>query len=441
MTDILINMCFHICAMAKEELIRVLNEWNFWNKKQAIGKPRNDYVDKIERAMKTGQIVIISGIRRGGKSTLIKQVINKLIEQGTDARQTLYINFEESRLERSVQFLNNLYEAYIELVHKEGKPFIFLDEIQTVKGWERFVRSLHEREAATIVVSGSSASIIKGDLAFVLTGRHLDVKVNPLSFREFLDFNGIRITDKLSVISQKTIIRRLLRVYLNYGGLPKVVQESEKDWLLTTYFNDIIIRDVAKPRNIRKIKKLEAIAKYHLTNFTSEVSYRKIARTLKTSLDTVERYTKFLEDAHLISIVNRFSYSLHEQESRAKKTFASDNGIRNANSFLSTKDFGRLYENLVYNMLVARGYETYYQKNACECDFIARKKTETKAIQVTYSLNEANREREVKGLLMAMTKLGLKEGLIITDDVLKQEKIDKKKMVFVPLWQWLLFDR
>jgi predicted AAA+ superfamily ATPase len=424
----------------KEELIEVLDEWNFWSRKQPIGKPRVNYVERIEKGLKTGQIVIISGIRRGGKSTLIKQVINRLIENKIEPRQTLFINFEESRFERSVKFLNELYDAYMELIHEGGKPFIFLDEIQTVKGWERFVRSLHEREAATILVSGSSSSIIKGDLATVLTGRHVDVKVDPLNFREFLEFKGITITDKFSAISKKTVIRKLLREYLEFGGMPKVIESDEKIWLLTTYFNDIIIRDVAKVRKIRKVSKLESIAKFYLTNFTSEVSYRKMARSLGVSLDTVERYTRFLKQAYMISIVNRFSYSLHEQESRAKKIFATDNGLRNAVSFKTTKDFGRMYENLVYNTLLGRGYETYYLKNAAECDFIAKIKGKTRAIQITYELNETNKEREFEGLVMAMKKLKLKQGLIITDDLSKEEKIGDKKIIYKPLWQWLLFD-
>jgi len=426
--------------MSKEDLVAVLDEWNFWTKKQPRGKPRESYIEKIEKGLKSGQIVTISGIRRGGKSTLIKQIINRLVEKGVDPRQTLYINFEENRFERTLNSLNKLYEAYMELVHKEGKPYIFLDEIQTVEGWERFVRSLHEREAATILVSGSTSSIVKGDLATLLTGRHLDVRVDPLSFREFLEFRGIDITDKLSAISKKTAIKKLLREYLEFGGMPKVVENDEKDWLLTTYFNDIIIRDVAKARKIRKIQKLEAIARYHLTNFTSEVSYRKIARSLNVSLDTVERYTSFLREAFLISIVNRFSYSLHEQESRAKKVFATDNGVRNAVSFKTTKDFGRVFENLVYNTLVRRGYEVYYLKNSVECDFIARKKEESRAIQVTYELTQENRVREVRGLLLAMEKLKLKEGLVITDDFSAKEKTGNKSILFKPLWQWLLFD-
>ena len=129
-----------------EELIEVLNEWNFWSKKQQIGKPRTKYLEQIQKGLKTGQIVIISGIRRGGKSTLIKQVISKLIENNIDAKNTLYINFEESRFERSLESLNNLYEAYMELVHQGEKPYIFLDEIQTIPNFESWLRTHYDKE-------------------------------------------------------------------------------------------------------------------------------------------------------------------------------------------------------------------------------------------------------------------------------------------------------
>ncbi len=179
--------------MEKERIIEILDEWNFWSRTPDCGIPRGGYLQIFDNLRKTKQIIFITGVRRSGKSTLMKQYIKKMIEEGDDKRNFLYINFEEPKFidELSLQFLNDAFEAYLEVVQPTSTPNLFLDEIQHIKGWERFVRAMHEKGSANIFVSGSSAKLLSKELGTVLTGRHVDILVYPLAFKEFLEFNNV----------------------------------------------------------------------------------------------------------------------------------------------------------------------------------------------------------------------------------------------------------
>ena len=170
--------------MEKAKIMEVLTDWNFWRAARDTGMPRQAYLDKMGKLHKTGQIVTIMGVRRSGKSTLMLQYIKGLIDKGLDPNSTLYISLEDPRWgELSYQLLQTIYEAYLEWLEPKAKPFLFLDEVQLVPGWEKFVRALHERKEANLFVSGSSAKLLSKEFGTVLTGRHVGLVVYPLSFR------------------------------------------------------------------------------------------------------------------------------------------------------------------------------------------------------------------------------------------------------------------
>jgi len=429
--------------MDNETIIEILSSWNFWKENQETGIDRGMYLDGLERLAKTEQVVAITGIRRSGKSTLMKQFIKKEISKGEERTSFLYINFEEPKFSGSLslEFLQKIYEAYIEIIKPKKKPHVFLDEVQNVPGWERFVRSLHERKEAHLFISGSTGKILSKELGTLLTGRWVELKTYPLDFKEFLLFHQLKIENRLDMLSQKAKIKQLLREYLEFGGFPLVALKEEKDEILRRYFEDIVERDVAVRHKIRKTEKLKALAGYYLTNFSSSVSYRKIAKFIGLSLDSVERFSAYMKEAYLIFLVPKFSYSLKGQEMNVRVVYGIDSGLINMAGFRFSDNIGKLYENAVFLSLIRNGKEIYYYKNKGECDFLIKEgKKVTNAIQVSYRIKE-NKEREIKGLLEAMGAFKLKAGLIITEDQEGEEKIKGKKVIYKPLWKWLLGER
>ncbi len=427
--------------MENHEIIEILEKWNAWTKDIECGIERQEQLETLQRLKETKQVVVITGVRRAGKSTLMKQFIKKSIKMGESRKNFLYINFEEPKFigELSLNFLQKTYEAYLEIVKPTSKPIIFLDEVQNVKEWEKFVRALHEKDEATIFVSGSSSKLLSKEFGTILTGRHVDLIVHPLTFKEFLAFNNLGFTSVLELLSNKIKIKQKLREYLTYGGLPLVTLIKEKDEVLTRYFEDILARDIAERHKIKKIDKLRTLAKYYLTNISAPCSFRKIQRFIGVSLDSVERYSQYLNDAYLLFYISKYSNSLKEQEVNPKKVYSVDLGLRNIISFKFSEDLGKLYENTVFLHLPNKTDEVYYYKGKNECDFILKKgKTVHQAIQVCYSITKENKEREVNGLLEAMQEFKLKNGLIITEDFETTEKYSNKTIHYVPLWKWLL---
>ncbi|MBI2584182.1 MAG: ATP-binding protein [Candidatus Aenigmarchaeota archaeon] len=429
--------------MENEKIVEVLSGWNFWEDDHETGISREEYLSKLDRLVRTDQVIAITGVRRSGKSTLMKQFIKRHIGRGEGRTSFLYVNFEEPKFADmlSLEFLQQIYESYMEIVKPKGIPYILLDEIQSIPKWEKFVRALHEKKEARILISGSTSKLLSKEFGTLLTGRWVDMRIYPLDFREFLRFKGLRLGGKLDLLSRKIQIKQLLREYMEYGGFPLVALKGEKKEILERYFDDIVGRDIAERRRIRNTGKLKALAKYYLTNFSSPISYRRIARFAGLSLDSVERFSLYMTDACLVFFVPKFSYSLKEQEVNPRKVYGIDSGLINTVSFRFLDNIGKLYENLVFLSLLNRGKEIYYFKGRQECDFLVKEGRKVTAIQVSYQIKE-NEEREVKGLLEAMKKCKLREGLVITEEKEGGRKVKHKgrsyNITFIPLWKWLL---
>ena len=442
MTDTFLNNNTLIYKMINKELIiEILEDWNFWKKEPDTGILRESYVKKLEQFSQTEQVVVITGVRRAGKSTILKQYIHNKIKNGEERKSFLYVNLEEPkfRSELSLEFLQRIYEAYLELLDPASKPFLFFDEVQLIPGWETFVRGLHEKNKAHIFVSGSSAKLLSKEFATVLTGRHIDIKVYPLTFPEFLEFKRLIIQDKLDIVSQKQKIKQLLKEYLEYGGFPLVALKEEKKEILTNYFEDILAKDVAERHRIKKVEKLRGLAQFYLTNVSSLASFRKIKEFLGLSLDSVERFSLYLEEAYLLFLKTKFAYSLKEQEINPRKIYCIDNGLKNLVSFRFSENLGNSYENAVFFNLLVQGKEIFYWKGRQECDFLIKQGNKlTCAIQVCYDIKRENEERELLGLLETLGKFKLNEGTVITSDLEEIRKINHKKITFIPLWKWLL---
>ena len=436
--------------MQKNQILEILSDWNFWAKEVNTGITREEYLDTlISLITKTNQIICIAGIRRSGKSTLIKQIARQLIDQQN--ADTLIVNFEDERFwQRDLELLIDTYNTYLEKVKPKGKPFIFLDEIQNIPEWERFARGVHERTGTKIIVSGSSSKLLSAELATLLTGRHIMFFVYPLSFKEFLKFKNIPIANEIEILTNRTTIKQMLDEYKEYGGFPEVVQSHDKQRILLSYFETMIVRDVIERFNIREREKIRTIAKFYLTNISSPISFNKISGFLNIPLTTVERFSGHLETANVVFFLKKFSFSFKEQEKAQRKIYSADVGLSNTIGFRFSENLGKIMENIAAVELKRRQsfnpqIEIYYWKDyqQREVDFVVKKGLDVvQLIHICHDITSiGTKERETKSLIRAMKKFKLTEGLIITDDFESEEEIKGSKIKFVPMWKWLLLDR
>lgn len=377
---------------------------------------------------KTGSIVVITGIRRCGKSTLLRQIS----EQYEDF---LYINFDDDRL---MDFAVTDFPALMLVFEKTspGVKTIFIDEIQNVSGWERFIRRIHD-EGYKVFLTGSNANLLSQELGTRLTGRYTAITLYPFSFQEVLQFRAIS-TSRITAKSRAAILAEFDR-YLAGGGFPEYLTSGDPEYLKRIY-DDILYRDIVSRFGIREVKGFRQLAHYLVTNTANPATYNALKNTLGfKSVVSVRDYIGFLEQAYLIIELYRYDPSVKKQYVSDKKLYSIDTGLRNAVAFRFSDDKGRLLENLILIELLRRSKSVFFFKNPKECDFITEERGKiTGAIQVCYDLTRENRDRELDGLLGAMKVHGLKEGLILT--YLQEEVIaqDGYTLRVLPAWKWLI---
>ena len=427
--------------MRRDEILKILVDWNYWGNYKDESVERGRYIENLELLLKTSEIIVIKGVRRSGKSTLMLQFIRK---SGWEEKNTLVVNFEDPRFKNlDLELLDKIYEVYQEELQPDKEHYVILDEVQEIEGWEKFARYLHEAKKVQVFVTGSSSKLLSEEYSTLLAGRHVDIEIFPLSFSEFLDFKGVSIKSRIEMMKFRHGIRKLLDEYLEFGSFPKVVLIGEgKEELLNNYFHDILIKDVQRRFNVRETGKLEELAKYYLTNVSTLQSFNRTRKLLNLSLDTVERFSKYFSIARLIFFVPKFSFSVKEQILNPKKVYCMDTGLRNIVSFKFSEDIGRIAENVVFLNLLFRNKEIYYWKDHAgkEVDFVVKEGLKvTELIQACWRIEEEKTEkREVKSLIKAMDEFKLEEGLVITEDIDKEEIVNDKRIVYTPLWKWLV---
>ncbi len=438
--------------MKDEEILQILLDWNFWEKEQETGIERYDYINFIYPFLKTNQAIVITGVRRSGKSTIMLQLAKRLIDSRTDPRDVLIINFEDYRFyDVSLELLHKIYELYLKKVVGKTR-IIFLDEIHKVTGWEKFVRTILDKKEAKIIVSGSNARLITEEYATLLTGRNIKILVFPLSFREFLLFKGLKLENKLKILAERIRIKKFLDEFLRYGGFPEVVLADEgiRRKISSDYIDGIITKDVVDRHKIREKAKLNALARYYLSNISNKISFNKLKDYLNIPLRTVERFSYYLEEAYVVSFLKRFSFKVKEQEKAARKVYSVDTGLCNVLGFRFSKDSGKIMENVVFLELMKinannPNFEIYYWQDTFgkEVDFVIKQRLKIKQlIQVSYDIDDIDvKKRELKALTKASEELKCRNLLVITWDYESEEKVDNKEIRFVPLWKWLLATR
>ncbi|GBE19432.1 hypothetical protein BMS3Abin17_00155 [archaeon BMS3Abin17] len=396
-------------------------------------------------------ITTITGPRRAGKTYLCFKKIVSLFKEGISKENILYINFEDEKLlNANADDLSNLLEKYLELsnINQKQNIFLFLDEIQNVKNWDSWVRRISDTEKnIKLVLTGSSSKLLSKEISTKLRGRVLNMEVYPLSFKEYVKWNEIDYNLKTLIHSKDKIqIKKAFLSYLQEGGYPALfTNKVSREQVLQSYYQSMIFKDIVERHKIKEIKKLKILIKLLFESVTKEISYNRLANKLKSlgfniSKNTIIEYISHLEDAYLFFENIKYEYSITKQLGSIKKIYCIDNGLLNAVSFKFSGDRGKLIENLVFIELKRRSNEIYFYSENGECDFLIKEKNKViSAIQVTENMNEENSKREVNGLINALKKYNLKEGIILSlDDEEKQKKIGNKKIKFIPLWKWLL---
>ena len=337
-------------------------------------------------------IEVITGIRRCGKSTLMRQIISE--SQAAFA----YLNFEDPRI---YGFEISDFPKLDEVFGEEVSSYYF-DEIQNVTGWEVYVRQLHDR-GEKVYVTGSNASLLSRELGTRLTGRYLAHEIFPFSYAEFLAY------------SKKADSNENFADYLNLGGFPEYLRDQNPE-VLQNLLKDIVFRDIAIRYSIKNTKTLMDITLFLISNVGKEMSFNSLKKAFDVgSATTVSDYLSWLEDAYLLFFLPRFSWSAKNISKNPKKVYCIDTGFAKANSLSFSKDQGRLLENLVYILLRKTNRKLYYFRERKECDFVVFEGESCKwLIQVTEKVHVDNQQRELDGLLEAMAFFGQKEGFILT---------------------------
>ncbi len=378
-------------------------------------------------------ILIISGIRRSGKST-IQRLLQKEL-----AKSDYYFNFDDDRLiQFQIEDFQMLLEVLIELFGEQ--PVFFFDEIQNIEGWERFVRRLYE-QGKKIFITGSNARLLSKELGTHLTGRYIQFEAHPLSFQEILEHKYPEaFSKKLLSTTDIGMIQRHFSNYLKNGGIPEYIK-FEKPEYLRDLFEGIIYRDVIARHKISDEKPLRELSYYLASHIGKEFSYTKVAQFIGLrSSHTAVNYCHYLEQCYLFFFISRYSHSLKNQIQYNKKCYMIDPALIRTVGFRVSEDRGRLLENVVFLHLKMQGKEIYFHKDKKECDFIVREAAQVvQAIQVATSLSDEDvKQREIHGLIEAMSAHHLRVGLILTESEQSALEIDGFSITILPIWKWLL---
>ncbi len=363
-------------------------------------KNRDLYLSQLIQYKDKPLIKIITGIRRCGKSTLLSLFENYLIDSGVARDHIIRMNFESFEFDDISTYKEMHSHIQKRLVKKKEKHYILLDEVQMVESWEKAVNSFLVDANADIYITGSNAYLLSSELSTLLSGRYVEIKMQPLSFKEYLEFTG---TDNKNNLQEK------FNHYLEFGGLPIVVELMDNPDTIGPFlegiYNTVLMKDVVERNEIRDASLLESILKFIAANIGSIVSTKKISDYLtssgrKTTSDTIDNYLKMLENAFIIYKANRYDLKGKMFLKTLEKYYIVDMGIRNQLTGLRGKDYGHVLENLVYLELIRRGYDVAIGKTgSLEVDFVATKSNEKKYFQVSATiLDEKTRERELRPL-------------------------------------------
>ena len=419
--------------MITKEILRqiVMRQKETFGSKESV--PR-EILPEILRWMSDDRVLVITGVRRCGKSTLLKQLMEK-------ASGWCYVHFED---ERMIDFAAQDFELLNEVLIEVYGPaqIYFFDEIQNVDKFETFVRRLQD-EGKKIIITGSNASLLSKEFGTKLTGRYKSFEVYPFSFREFMSFRHINLSEKDVYSPEKKVsMLKAFREYLTLGGLPEYLRNNDIDYVRTVYEN-ILYKDIITRYSIRREKILKELVNILATSTSSRFTYNSLKNTLGLSnAITVKEYISYLCNSYLFFELLQFSYSVRRQLGSPRKIYLIDSAFGDICGLQFSPNKGRILENAVFIELQRKGKNIYYFSDDGECDFVIKSGTKiTEAVQVCYALDDSNREREINGLVKAMTALKLDRGLILTFEQREDIHVKGKLIQIMPVFLWLLMKK
>jgi predicted AAA+ superfamily ATPase len=418
---------------------RLITDFHESSPKQLI--PRNYAIPLNSR-----KIISLIGVRRSGKTCLLYTLIQQLRQQ-IDPRNIVYINFEDDRLyPLALKDLDNLIEAYFELYpHKrEDKLYFFLDEIQNVSEWERFVRQIYDTLNLQIFVTGSSSKLLSFEIATSLRGRTLSFEIFPFSFKEYLTYKKIAINFHSS--KSLSFIKNAFSIYLQEGGFVETFDEPRdiQKKILRDYLDLIVYRDIIERYQLKNLALLKHLIKYAFSNIGTLVSLNKLYNEYKSlgykvSKDTLYNYLTYLEEVYALFTVPIFRNSVREEQRHPrKKIYSINTGFNSLFDTSISADYSKLYENIAFLHLRYQTREVYYFKQHQEIDFYCRL-NQPQLINISYDISGfETKRREIKALQEGMRYFKLSEAILVTQDKEELIKIDGQTIKIKPLWKWLL---
>jgi uncharacterized protein len=410
---------------------------------------RRNTLDKVIQYIDIPHVISIVGVRRCGKSTLLRQTINYLIKERNIAPQhILFINLETPALgsyRYDVTYLERLYSDYLKLIQPQGQVFFFLDEAQFFPQWQVFVKSHYEQKKIKFFITGSNSRLLSSEYITLLSGRTLPVEIFPFSFAEFIRARGMDDQNKIGLATISYRLRSLMDEYLHFGGFPEIAYVQDpavKKEILSMYGRHILFQDIAPRFNVKKPGDLENLYYYLITNVSSLYTYNSLAGAVGLNDKTVKDYMTFFADARLLMSVDLHEYSVKQRLKSPRKVYSIDTGIAATGSLSYSKNIGRLLENLVFLELTRRGLDVFYYrtKNNLEVDFLCRRDRQATALIQTSLEMEADktRKREIRALEKAMEETGLQESTIVTLEEEGEQTVGAGRIAIVPAYKYLL---
>lgn len=436
--------------MDKETIKQIIKEY------QEFTFPKM-YPREIEIPLSSQKIIAVTGPRRSGKTYLLFLLMKELMGKGILRERILYVNFDDPRLlPFSAQDIETLLESYRELYPELRNKinFIFFDEIQNVKHWEIGIRRILDTKKFNIFLTGSSSKFLSKEIATQLRGRAIGFEILPFSFKEILLTKGVKLGRDTIYSQERFSIKKHLDMYLKMGGFPEIVLEKNLDLKIRTlkeYLETMFFKDLVERYKIKNQSVIRELMRYLVSNtaslFSLNAFFKWIKQTYPVTKRTLINYVSSLEDIGLFSLVRKFSYSLKEQTQTPRKCYIADNGLRSVYGFKFSEDKGKVLENTVFlelkhrqtkNPLMEIFYWQDYQKR--EVDFVIMQgRTIKTLIQACSDVNDfKTKEREIASLVKTGRELRCKDLIVITLDYEKEEKFQRKNVVFKPLWKWLI---
>ena len=393
----------------------------------------------------TKKVVSLIGVRRSGKTYILYSLIEKL-RKSIDPQNIVYINFEDDRLfPLKLENLDDLMEGYYELYpeKREEKVYLFLDEVQNVEGWEKYIRRIDDTLNLQLYITGSSSKLLSSEIATSLRGRTITYEVFPFSFKEYLRHKEIEV----NLYSSKSIsfVKNAFNSYLIDGGFAETFDETAdvQKRILKDYLDLIIYKDVVERYTIKNQSLLKHLIKYMFVNMGTLISVNKLyndykSQGYKVGKDTLQDYMSYLQEAYTLFTTPIYRNSVREEQRNPKKLYAIDNGFKKLFSISLSDDYSKLYENLAFLHLRRESSEVYYFKEKQEVDLYVHTNKEY-LVNVSYLIeDEKTLTREINALREGMKYFKLSQAYLVTAERDEVVKVEEGSIEVIPMWKWLL---